>query len=116
MADFGIAEALIASAAISAASAGVNTGVQSHQAHKSRWEQEQGQRRAEQAQIAADRKAETERLEALAKQQKSTSDFSFGIDSTLAARYADAAQKWGAGTGSTKQEEEDNPFYTRGLV
>lgn len=116
MADLGIGEALLIGSAISAASAGATSAVEGYHSHKAEWEQELGQRKAEQAQVAADRKAETERLKALAKQQKSTGGFDFGIDSTLAARYADAAQKWGAGTGSTKQEEEDNPFYTRGLV
>lgn len=78
--------------------------------------QEEAQERAEAKQAEADRKAETARLEALAKNQEQQSGFDFGVDSALAKRYSDAAQKWGAGTGEMSQkEEEENPFYSRGL-
>lgn len=101
----------------SATAAGINTGVQQHYAAKSLEKQEDAQKEAEAAQTEAGRKAEEERLKALAKQQQSEAGFDFGIDSTLAARYADAAQKWGAGTGATaEKQEEENPFYTRGLI
>ena len=56
-------------------------------------------------------------LEALAKNQQGENQFDFGVDSALAKRYADAAQKWGAGTGSmTTEDDDENPFYTRGLL
>lgn len=113
MADLGIGEALLISSAITAAASGTSAAVSAHQSEKAEHAQKKAQAKAEAAQIASDKKAEEERLKALAKQQESEA---FGIDSTLAARYADAAQKWGAGTGSTKQDEEENPFYTRGLV
>lgn len=113
MAEWVSAGAMVASALAS----GVNTGVQQHYAAKSMEKQEEAQAEAERVQKAADVKAEEERLKALAKQQQSESGFDFGIDSTLAARYADAAQKWSAGTGATaEKQEEENPFYTRGLI
>ena len=63
----------------------------------------------------ADRSAEKKRLEALAANQTAT-DYGnvWGTDS---AKYADAAQKLSAGTGSfNTDEDETNPFYTRGLL
>ena len=110
-----ITAALIMSAATLTAS-GVSASV-SHDASKSaEWQQKQAQNKAEATQKAADEKAEQERLAALAKNQQ-TQGFDFGVDSALAKRYADAAQKWGAGTGSmTEDEDNNNPFYTRGLI
>jgi len=78
--------------------------------------QEKAQAEAERKQKEADDKAEKARLEALAKNQQDENKFNFGVDSALAKRYADAAQKWGAGTGEmSEEEEEENPFYSRGL-
>lgn len=94
----------------------VKSGIDLHEARQAEHEQKKGQREALAKQEEADRKAETERLQALAKNQESEAGFDFGVDSALAKRYADAAQKWGAGTGSMNQEEEDNPFYMKGLV
>lgn len=89
-----------------------NSAIQSHKAQTA---QENAQAEANRKQQEADTKAEQERLAALAKNQQAQG-FDFGVDSALAKRYRDAAQKWGAGTGEMSQkEEEENPFYSRGL-
>lgn len=78
--------------------------------------QERAQKKAEAKQAEADYNAEQKRLAALAKNQQAQG-FDFGVDSALAKRYADAAQKWSAGTGSLSEDEDnENPFYTRGLL
>ena len=74
--------------------------------------------KAEAEQVEADWNAETERLEALAAEQTGgnrveASDF--GIDSALARRYLDENNKRQA-KAQQMLEEEENPFYTRGLV
>lgn len=106
-------------AALGATSVGLSAtsaGISQHQQKKAIEKQEEAQAKAEAKQAEADRKAETARLEALAKNQEATNEFDFGVDSALAKRYRDAAQKWGAGTGEMSQkEEEENPFYSRGL-
>ena len=94
----------------------VSSGYQISQQEEANEKQKKALKEAEAKQAEADTAAETQRLEALAKNQESTG-FEYGVDSALAARYADAAQKWGAGTGSIKEEEvTDNPFYTKGLL
>jgi hypothetical protein len=80
-----------------------------------REKQEEAQAKAEREQKAADDRAEKQRLEALAANQEAT-DYGniWGADS---AKYADAAQKLSAGTGSfNTDEDETNPFYQRGLL
>lgn len=112
-----MAETVAAAAmVVSALTAATSAGIQNYHAKKSESIQKHAQEEARQAQQEADTKAETERLQALAKNQETEAGFDFGVDSALAKRYADAAQKWGAGTGSMNQEEEDNPFYMKGLV
>ncbi len=103
---------MAASLALSATEAAVSQ----HQQRDALGKQRDAQRKAEAKQEEADYDAEKARLEALAKNQETTNEFDFGVDSALAKRYRDAAQKWGAGTGEMSQkEEEENPFYTRGL-
>lgn len=95
----------------------LNAGTQIYYSEKSMDKQEDAQKAAEAKQKEADENAETARLRALAKNQQDQTGFDFGVDSTLAKRYADAAQKWGAGTGSmTTDDDNENPFYTRGLI
>lgn len=73
------------------------------------------QRRAELKQEEADKKAERERLEGLAQNQTAT-DYS-NIWGVKGSNFADAAQKLSAGTGSfDTDDDESNPFYTRGLM
>ena len=108
---------LVESAPLITAGASIYSGEKQMEfAQESMDKQERAQKRAEEKQAEADRKAETARLEALAKNQESESGFNFGVDSALAKRYADAAQKWGAGTGSMTEDEEENPFYIKGLI
>lgn len=103
---------MAASLALSATEA----GIAAHQQDKALDKQNKAQMAAQEKQDQADYDAEKARLEALAKNQEATNEFDFGVDSALAKRYRDAAQKWGAGTGEmTQKEEEENPFYTRGL-
>lgn len=113
MADFGIGEALMAASLAMTAASATYTGVEQHKAEK---EQKAAIEEADKKQAEADREAEKQRLEALAKNQQDQSGFDFGIDSVLAKRYADAAQKWEAGTGSKSSDDEENPFYTKGLI
>lgn len=77
--------------------------------------QKKAQNEAAEEQRVADENAERERLEALAANQTAT-DYGniWGADS---AKYADAAQKLSAGTGSfNTDDDEQNPFYQRGLL
>lgn len=107
------ASLMAASVATSATTAGINM----HQQNEAEDKQRHAQEKAEAKQNEADRKAEQARLEALAKNQENQTGFDFGVDSALAKRYADAAQKWSAGTGSmTTEDDNENPFYTRGLI
>ena len=95
----------------------LNAGTQIYYSEKSMDKQKDAQKAAEAKQREADEKAETARLRALAKNQEDQTGFDFGVDSGLAKRYADAAQKWSAGTGSmTTEDDNENPFYTRGLI
>ena len=107
---------VLASAAI--ASAGIS-GVSAYEGHKMQKEamaqQEEAQRRAEEKQEQANRSAEEQRLQALAGNMTAT-DYGnvWGVDGN---KYADVAQKLSAGTGDfNTEDDEDNPFYTRGLL
>lgn len=107
--------ALIYSALISAAASGTTAYMQHEDAKEAEWDQKQAQKKAEATQKAADERAERQRLEGLKKQSTAT-DYGniWGTDSK---KYADAAQKLSAGTGSfNTDDEENNPFYTRGLL
>lgn len=115
MASSIIAASIMAGATLASTATSVtSSAIESHKARKT---QREAQEKALEAQQEADNKAETARLEALAKDQQGQAGFDFGIDSALAKRYADAAQKWSAGTGSmTTDDDNENPFYTRGLI
>lgn len=113
---FKMAEALIASAGLiySGVMGNVNYVKQKHLAE----DQADAIRSAEEAQAEADRDAETKRLEALAAEQTGSNRVEasdFGIDSALARRYLDENNKRQA-KAQEMLEEEENPFYTRGLV
>jgi hypothetical protein len=89
--------------------------VQYNAAEHAAEDQKKAQEEADKKQKEADDSAERQRLEALAANQGAT-DYGniWGADS---AKYADAAQKLSAGTGSLKtDDEETNPFYARGLL
>ena len=114
MAGMGVGEALLISSLVSAAAAGTQTAVSAHQQHKALAAQEAAQNEAIQKQQEADDRAEKQRLEALAANQEATGYGSIWADT---GKYADAAQKLSAGTGSfNTDDEESNPFYTRGLL
>lgn len=111
MADWVGAAAMLLSAGVSGYSAYRSQELQEDAMDK----QEDAQRKAEEKQKEADDKAERQRLEALAANQTAT-DYAnvWKVDS---AKYADAAQKMSAGTGSfDTDDEETNPFYYRGLL
>ena len=116
MADFGAAEYIALASLISSTSIGAASAIDAHDLQKEAMsKQEEAQQKAEAAQKAADDRAEKQRLEALAANQEAT-DYGniWGADS---AKYADAAQKLSAGTGSfNTDEDETNPFYQRGLL
>ena len=78
-------------------------------------EQKKAQAQAEEKQRIADERAEKQRLEGLVANQTAT-DYG-NIWGTDTAKYADAAQKFSAGTGDfNTEDEETNPFYARGLL
>lgn len=97
----------------------ITAGYSAYETHedskKARQIQRDAQAAAQAEQAEADRKAEMQRLEGLATNQTAT-DYSniWGVNT---AKYADAAQKLSAGTGSfNTDDDEENPFYTRGLI
>jgi hypothetical protein len=89
--------------------------IQHNAAEHAAEDQKAAQEEATRKQKEADENAERQRLEALSASQSATDYGSvWGVDS---AKYADAAQKLSAGTGSFKtDDDETNPFYARGLV
>lgn len=112
-----IASALLWSAAIQAATTGAQTWVSNEQAAKARSEQSAAQREAKAVQEKADADAERQRLEGIAANQTATSYSNiWGTDSAYANRYKDAAQKLSAGTGSFSDDDDTNPFYSKGLI
>lgn len=111
-----MADWVAAGAAVASLIAGTTMSVVEYNASEdAREKQEEAQAKAEREQKAADDKAEKQRLEALAANQEATNYGNiWGADS---AKYADAAQKLSAGTGSfNTDEDETNPFYQRGLL
>ena len=109
-----VGTALLISSLVSAAAAGTQTAVSAHEAGKSRAAQAEAQAKAEQQQKKADQEAEQKRLEGIAANQTATNYGS--IWGTESKKYADAAQKLSAGTGSFSDDDETNPFYSRGLI
>lgn len=98
------------------AASGTTTAVQAHQAEAALSHQRHAEERAKEAQEKSDANAEKQRLEALAANQTDT-DYGniWGVDN--ANKFSDAAQKLSAGTGSFDTDDDDeNPFYTRGLL
>ena len=112
MADFGIMEVI----ALASLAAGATQGVVSYNQQKHALEdQNKTQAAAKKEQKLADEKAERQRLEAMGTAATAT-DYGniWAVDS---AKFKDSAQKLSAGTGSFNTEDEDeNPFYTRGLL
>ena len=110
-----VASAIIISSLITAAATGAQMSA-THDAQKgAEWEQQKAQAEAQKIQKEANESAERKRLEALAANTEAT-DYGnvWGVDSN---KYADAAQKLSAGTGSfNTDDDEENPFYTRGLL
>lgn len=110
-----VADWIMASAAVASAGTAGYTAYKSHEdAVETREDMKEAQAKAERVQKEADIKAERERLEGLAQNQTAT-DYS-NIWGVKGSNYADAAQKLSAGTGSFDTDDEDNPFYTRGLM
>lgn len=111
-----MAEWVMASAALAGVGASVTSGIMNYNQQESALKaQKKAQAEAKATQEEADQQAERERLEALA-QNTAAIDYGdvWGIDSNV---YKDAATKFSAGTGSfNTEEEEENPFYARGLV
>ena len=113
------AEIAAATAAVAGAGYGIYSGEkQADLMEDMQEEQEEAIADAKEKQEKADLEAETARLEALAAEQTGgnrveASDF--GIDSALARRYLDENNKRQA-KAQQMLEEEENPFYTRGLV
>lgn len=115
MADMGVGEALLISSLIAAGTTTGSAAYTHHEQKQALEAQEEAQANAQREQKAAEDRAEKKRLEALAANQTAT-DYGnvWGTDS---AKYADAAQKLSAGTGSfNTDDDETNPFYTRGLL
>ena len=111
-----MAEAIIAGASLlySGTMGHINYVKQKHLAE----DQADAIQEAKDEQARADREAETARLEALAAEQTGGNRIEasdFGIDSALARRYLDENNKRQA-KAQQMLEEEENPFYTRGLV
>lgn len=116
MADFGIAEGIALASLLTTATIGTASAIDAHQLQKEAMaKQEEAQRQAEEKQAKADKTAEEKRLEALAANQTDVDYGSiWGVDAN---KYADVAQKLSAGTGSfNTDDDEENPFYTRGLL
>ena len=111
MAEWVAAGAMLLSAGVSA-----YEGEKGYELQKdAQKKQEEAQEKAAQAQKDADDIAERQRLEALVSNQTAT-DYGnvWGVEN---AKYADVAQKLSAGTGDfNTEDEETNPFYTRGLL
>lgn len=111
-----VADWIAATAAVASAGAASYGAYSAHEdAVEARKDMKEGQAKAERLQKEEDMKAERERLEGLAQNQTAT-DYS-NIWGVKGSNFADAAQKLSAGTGSfDTDDDEDNPFYTRGLM
>lgn len=110
-----VPEALIVSSLVTAAATGASAAASSYSQRKASAAQKAAQEEATAKQEAADRSAEEKRLEGL-KTAATKTDYG-NIWGTESKRYVDAAQKLSAGTGSFGYDDEDqNPFYTKGLL
>ena len=98
-----------------AATTGTQMAVAHHEQKAAREAQENAQAEAKREQQKAERSAEQKRLEGIAANQNSINYGNIWAG-TESKRYADAAQKLSAGTGSFSDDDETNPFYSRGLI
>lgn len=112
--DMEIGTAILVSSLISAAAMGTQTAVSAYKADEARAQQDKAQSEAKAAQEKADQDAERKRLEGVASNQTAT-DYG-NIWGVKGSNYADAARKLSAGTGSFSDDDETNPFYSRGLI
>ena len=109
-------------AIVAMAASATASGYSAYQGHvdakEAQARQDQAQAEAKIEQQKADREAEQQRLEGIASNQTATTYGNiWGVDNAYANRYKDAAQKLSAGTGSFDTDDDDNnPFYTRGLL
>ena len=111
-----VASAILWSAVISAVSAGAQTAVSAEASHTAAHAQKVSQERAEAQQEKANKEAEQQRLEGIAANQSAT-NYGNVWGASESKKYADAAQKLSAGTGSfDTDDDETNPFYSRGLI
>ena len=110
--------AAVIMAATMAATTGTQMAVSHHEQKAAREAQENAQAEAKREQQKSERDAEQQRLEGIASNQTATTYGNiWGVDNAYANRYKDAAQKLSAGTGSFDTDDDDNnPFYTRGLL
>jgi cobalamin biosynthesis protein CobT len=97
-----------------AATTGTQTAIAHHEQKAAQEAQANAQAAAQEQQKKADQEAEQKRLEGIASNLTAT-DYG-NIWGTESKKYADAAQKLSAGTGSFSDDDETNPFYSRGLI
>lgn len=112
MAEWIMAGAALASLATSTTASVVSYNQQKH----AKEDQEKAIKEAKAAQEKADYEAEEQRLQAMADATQGRIEANeYGVESSLAARYMDENNKRQA-KAQQMLEEDDNPFYTRGLV
>lgn len=110
-----MATGVMAAAAIGSLGYGMYSGERQARAQKeAEKKQQESIRAAEKKQANADLASETKRLEALAAEQTVIKNpFDFGVDSALNKQLAQTPK---VQTKDPFNENEDNPFYTRGLM
>lgn len=104
--------------ALASATTATTTAIAAHKQDKAQSkaldEQRKAQAKAEAEATKANESAEKQRLEALAGSQTGTQYANaWGVDESLAAKYANNAADV---SKAIDEEEENNPFYTRGLL
>lgn len=111
------AAAWTAAAAIAAVATQATTSIVSYNAQKHAEEdQKKAMKKAKQEQERADYEAEEQRLQAMADASQGRIEANeYGVESNLAARYMDENNKRQA-KAQQMMVEDENPFYTRGLV
>lgn len=110
-----MATGVMAAAAIGSLGYGIYSGEKQAAAQRAaEREQRAAIKKAEGEQRAADIKSETQRLQALATEQTSNKNpFDFGVDSALNKQLS---QIPAVQAKNPFDDNEDNPFYTRGLM
>lgn len=103
--------------ALASLAASTTTSVVQYNAQKHAEEdQKRAIEKAKREQEQADYEAEEQRLQAMADASQGRIEANeYGVESNLAARYMDENNKRQA-KAQQMIEEEENPFYTRGLV